>query len=315
MKETETRGSWTKQIVDIMDFANQGVSLEGKGALALGMLLAAIVNPATGVVIFALALAAAKVTEKQQAYGSFELGDGYRIQQFSARGNQQFISGEQSLGTIGELLATLMNGFVRVLSQATGSEVGNIYFSRVDGDLGFYVRDLATGKVVALHKLGFTFVAPIDILGGYVGLRSKDTANYNSRRFFFMPYDRAEKTGDWTVGAWTASNELPAIVTAILRMPLRITAKNIGEVPVTIATAEGIGLETVDLRQIPQGRVTVLSPEIAPMTETTGIEVLGETTDAKGVALMVGDELHFVPKHSFSQAVSEAARMQARASV
>lgn len=301
MTDPQTNRTTTQKLTD---FARTGVTLEAGVTLTLGMVLALAVNPVTGILAVALAAIARRATDK---IGPITFEPGFlRLQQFARNRDTYFISAEPGFGAkIGAALSALVAGLVRTLEVAsTGAQsvASSIYFTRVDGTLEFYVMNGLTGRPIALHEQGWTFVVPIDVLGGFVGFRQ------DSRQIYFLSYANAAD-GLWDIGSWVASNALPAEVTAIRRMPLRITAQNIGAVPVVIETAEGIGQLTIDLRDLSaRGKIGVIDPSMTRRAITqSSAEVLGETASADAVVVTTpAGETRFVPEPQFGRALERA---------
>ncbi|MBI4133757.1 hypothetical protein HY478_04025 [Candidatus Uhrbacteria bacterium] len=299
----------TTQRAKIEDFARSGITTPEGVVATIGMILAMTVNPALGALTVALAVIAKKASEKT-TYGAItDIGDGTRIQQVYTDNGVYFVSGQTGLAAIGaRILNQIVTGFARLIEMSSGaSRTRSIYFTRVEGPIDACIATSQAGPYANLADLGFTFVVPLPVLGGFVGFRAKDSTGQAQRQIYFLSFEEARR-GNWAPQNWRASNPLPEIVQAILRMPLRLTAQNVEGVALTIQGQHGTGLLTVDLRELATGKVIVVDERLFAQTENRRpeIEVLGETDAADATVLTVGDETRFVPQRSFRRAITDA---------
>ncbi len=299
----------TTQQAKIDDFARSGITTAEGVVMSIGMILAVAVNPALGALTIALAVVAKRAADKY-AYGAItDIGDGTRLQQVYIGDGVYFVSGQSGLAAIGAgILNKLVTGFERLIMASSGaSRTNSVYFTRVDGTIDACVATSKAGPYTNLADLGFTFVVPLPVLGGFVAFRAKDSTD-RARRIYFLSFDNARR-GNWAAENWRASEPLSAMVQAILRMPLRLTAQNVDGVALTIQGEHGTGLLTVDLRELgTTGTITVVDERLFAETADRhpAIEVLGETDAADATVLTVGGETHFVPQRRFRLAITAA---------
>lgn len=285
--------------IGIADAQRGTITVPGVSKLRPSMILAACYNAAQKVIVFAIDKAGLRATDKG-AYGQIDVGEGTRVQ-YAASLSDDFalIGGVHGfIAAIGDAIGDIVECFVRLIDQTTGSAIGNMFFTPI-GAGNTYETALVnrkTGQVVNLLNKGFTQVVAVPVLGGLVAVRATDTTDNHSRQLYFLSFAKLAN-GQYDINAWVASSPLK---TAILGLPWRMTAQNIGQV--LVRTADGF--ECVNLKELGRGEIASLAEQAIRTTTIT--KVLGETADPSQV--VVADQqgnTHFVTAQSFGAAVEQ----------
>lgn len=302
---TQPGNRQTEKVQVGIDQAKRGnIEVPGVTKLRPSMILAACYSAAAKAITFAIDKAGLRATEKG-AYGQIDTGEGTRVQYAaSLPGDYAIVGGAQGMiAALGSAMNDVAECFIRLIDQTTGSVLGNMFFTPIGAGHTFETAlvNRRTGQITNLLAQGFTQVVVVPVLGGLVGVRATDTTGNRNRQLYFLPFAKLA-AGQLSVENWIASN---AIGAAILGLPWRMTAQNVGQV--LARTADGF--ECINLQDIGTGKISSLAEQAIRTTDVQ--HVLGETADPTQV--VVADKqgnTHFVPAQSFRAAVTEVQQAQ-----
>lgn len=226
---------------------------------------------------------------------------GIQIRQVVAIDGFNLISGVGNLEQASGIAGQVIRGFMRLFGQMAGiatPQTGEMFFDHVGNPLDVIDALVSTsldGQFTSLRAQGFQTATYNQLLQKLVATRTGE------RGYYVMTLETARK-GNFGVDAWKRTNDLDA---EPLAFACRTSAQNVSAMPILTRLEDGsIGCDTIDAREIAQGRVVSIADAATRRTTVKQpIQVLGQTQNARQTVLTTAEELCFVPEGSMTAAI------------